>query len=228
MRKALPYVLALMAFAIVLLVLNLREIDDYEFGTETIPAPGINVSPDDYALRVLFPDLKFVHACPSCGECVHPFEILANHRVMSIHDHDGWYKLFWAGDDEYYYDDPVHMLADWGKNSSAESMAGFWTIRLRTQPPTHGPAPQHDCGRIPADFTLTYELVASEAPLEEQVHPGEGPLKVLQSFPWLTANSGHPLSLGWRSSASPRSPRPSAPAPSHDSPQPAAPPGRQI
>ena len=35
MRKALPFVVVLLGFGIVLLVLNLRERDSYEFGTET-------------------------------------------------------------------------------------------------------------------------------------------------------------------------------------------------
>ena len=163
-----------MALAIVILVLNLRESDDYEFGSETPPGPGNNVPADDFAFQRILPELKFVHACSGCGECVHPFEIVANRRVMSMRDHDGWYKLFWAADEEYFYADPIHMLADWGKNRTAESPRGSWLIRIRAGTATHRTAPAHECGQIPREILLRYELVPSEDPIEETFHSGDG------------------------------------------------------
>ena len=204
MKNAAIPVLAIAGVAILLLALNLRESDYYEFGTETPPGIGNNVDADDGAFQKIFPDLKFVHACPSCGECVHPYEIVENRRVMSIHDHDGWYKLFWAADEQYYYEDPVHMLADWGMNRTAETPRGAWKLRLRAGPATHRSAPAHECGSIPREIALAYELVSSEDPLEESFHSGDGPLRVLQSFSWLINNSGRQMSLGWRLSGAPQ------------------------
>ncbi len=198
MRKLFIVLIPVLAFAIVLLVLNLREIDNYEFGSLTPPAKGNNVDADDAAFGRLFPDLKFIHPCSGCGECTHPFEVVENHRELTIHDHNGWYKLFWAGDEDYYYSDPIHMLADWGQNRTAEDPRGSWTLRLRAGRATHPDAPAHECGQIPRDIALRYELVFSEEPLEPSFHSGDGPLKVPQTVPWLVTNPGRMVSLGWR------------------------------
>lgn len=187
----------------VVLLLNLRETDRYEFGTPTPAARGNDVPADDFAIHRIFPDMRFTHACPGCGECVHPFEIVESRRQMEMRDHDGWYKLFWAADERYFYSDPIHMLADWGNNRSAELPSGSWTLRLRAGRATHRSAPAHDCGLIPRDIALTYDLVASEDPLDETFHSGDGPLKILRTFSWLVINPGQPMSLGWRLSGSP-------------------------
>jgi hypothetical protein len=198
MKKALPFVLVFLGFGVVLLVLNLREADDYEFGSLTPPAKGTNVPIDDYAFQRIFPEFKFTHACPGCGECVHPFEVIENRRVLSMLDHDGWYKVFWAADETYFYTDPIHMLADWGNNRTAENPTGTWKIRLRAGSATHRSAPAHDCGQIPREIAVSYELVSSPDPVDEATHSGDGPMKIPQSFSWLTTNPGKPMSLGWR------------------------------
>ena len=196
---------ALLPFSIlvVLLVLNLGETDLYEFGTETPPPPGNNVDVDDPGIARIFPDMKFVHACPGCGECVHRYEVVENRRVLQMHDHDGWYKVFWARDEEYYYSDPVHLLADWGQNRTAEEPQGLWTIRVRSGPASHSTGVSHECGRLPTEIALTYRLVFSDTPLEESTYSGDGPLKVLQTFSWLVANPRKPVSLGWRLQGAP-------------------------
>jgi hypothetical protein len=199
MRKTFLVLSPVMAFAIVLLVLNVRERDYYEFGTEKPPAKGNTVTAEDAAFARIFPELKFTHACSGCGECVHPFEVVENRRVMSIHDHDGWYKLFWAADEEYYYDDPIHLLADYHQNRTAETPRGTWTIMVRAGSATHRSAPAHECGQLPRELRLSYELVMSEDPLDTAAHSGDGPLKVPQTFPWLVTNPGTRfVSLGWR------------------------------
>jgi hypothetical protein len=124
--------------------------------------------------------------------------VVENRRVLSIHDHDGWYKLFWAADEDYYYSDPIHLLADFGKNRTAETPRGTWTIRLNSGPATHRSAAAHECGQIPRDITLRYELVLSEDPLETTYHSGDGPLKIPAQFSWLVSNPGQQLCLGWR------------------------------
>ncbi|HLY10320.1 MAG TPA: hypothetical protein VKW04_13515 [Planctomycetota bacterium] len=201
--KAAAWALIPFGALIVLLVLNLNEIDHYEFGTETPPAPGNNVDADDPGFSRIFPERSFVHACPGCGECVHRYEILENRRVLQMVDHDGWYKLFWAGDDLYYYSDPVHLIADWGQNRTAESPTGTWTIRVRTAAATHAPGAPHECGRLPREISLTYALTFSDAPLDDTPYSGDGPMKILQAFSWLTSNSGRPVSLGWRLQGAP-------------------------
>jgi hypothetical protein len=187
----------------VLLLFNLNETDRYEFGTEAPPAPGNNVDPEDAAFNRVFPDLKYVHACPGCGECVHRLEIVENRRVLTLHDHDGWYKVFWARDEEYSYLDPVHLLADWGQNRTAEQPRGLWTIRVRSGPATHPDGAAHDCGRLPKEISLRYDLDFSDAPLDDTTWSGDGPIKVLQTFSWLFTNPGKPVSLGWRLSGAP-------------------------
>src|SRR5204863_10069054 len=117
--------------------LNLGETDRYEFGTEQFPPKGNNVDADDGGFARIFPELRFVHACAGCGECVHRFEIVDNRSVLSMRDHDGWYKVFWAKDEVYYYSDPVHLLADWGNNWTAEKPEGMWSIRVRSGPASH-------------------------------------------------------------------------------------------
>ena len=81
MKKILPFVLVLLSVGILLLVLNLREADDYEFGTLAPPAKGSNVTPDDFAFQRVFPEFRFTHVCSGCGECVHPFEVIENRRT---------------------------------------------------------------------------------------------------------------------------------------------------
>lgn len=204
MRKAALVALPPLAFGIVVLLLNLREADEYEFGSLKPPGRASNVTADDFAIQRVFPDLRFTHACAGCGECVHPFEIVENRRTLSMRDHDGWHKAFWAADEQYHYEDPVHLLADWGKNRTAELPQGSWSIRLRAGRSTHGNAPSHDCGRIPREISLAYELVAAENPLDESFHSGDGPLKILQTFTWIVTNPQKPMSLSWRLLDAPR------------------------
>jgi hypothetical protein len=183
---------------LVILILNLREAHDYEFGSLKPQGNGSNVTPDDFASQRVFPEFRFTHACAGCGECVHPFEVVENRRTLQMLDHHAWYMLLWAADKIYYYSDPIHMLADWGRNRTAENPAGTWTIRLRAGSATHRSAPSHDCGAIPREIAVTYELVSSPDPLEETYHSGDGPIKILRTFSWLTTNPGKPMSLGWQ------------------------------
>lgn len=202
--KALAWALIPLGALVVLLLFNLTESDHYEFGTETPPGPGNNVDADDPGFARIFPEMKFVHACPGCGECIHRYDILENRRVLQMNDHDGWYKVFWAADDMYYYSDPVHMLADWAQNKTAETPFGTWTIRLRTSEASHAKGAAHDCGRIPREIALTYALEFSESPLDDTTYSGDGPLKVLQTFSWVHAHPGKPVSLGWRLQGAPK------------------------
>jgi hypothetical protein len=201
--KAFAWALIPLGALVVLLLFNLTESDHYEFGTETPLPPGNNVDAEDSGLARIFPELKFVHACAGCGECVHRYEIVENRRVLQMVDHDGWYKVFWAADDLYYYTDPVHLIADWAQNRTAQAPTGIWTIRLRTAAATHLPGAAHDCGQLPREISLTYALDFSDAPLDDTTYSGDGPLKVLQTFSWLYANPGRPVALGWKLQGAP-------------------------
>lgn len=201
--KALLWALLPLGTLAVLLLFNLNETDRYEFGTAATPAAGNSVDVDDPGFARLFPEMRFVHACPGCGECVHRFEVLENRRILSLRDHDGWYKVFWARDETYYYDDPVQLTADWGANRTAEAPTGTWSIRVRSGPATHPAGQAHDCGLLPREIALTYALDFSDAPLDDTSWSGDGPLKVLQTFAWLTSYSGKSISLGWRLQGAP-------------------------
>ena len=140
---------ALLGAAIVILVLNLLERDVYEHGELAPPPPGSNVPDDDALFTRLFPR-EFVHTCATCGECRHPYEIVENRRAMSLRDRDGWYRLFWARDETYHYDDPVYLAAGY-QNRTAEDPSGTWLIRARIGPPAHASSAPHTCPEIPGE-----------------------------------------------------------------------------
>src|SRR5262245_32851417 len=153
MKRALPWaVVGLLAFLVVVLLLNLREKDYYDGGSLTPPADdGASL---DNVLSSLAPR-TLVHVCPKCGECTHPVEIFENRRTLTLRDHDGWYKLFWAGDDTYYFEDPI-FLAACLQNRTARDPAGEWRIAARVGPATHAKGEPHACGEILREFHVQY------------------------------------------------------------------------
>lgn len=181
--------MGLMAAAIVILVLNLLERDVYEHGSLTPPPPGSNV-PDDDALFTRLPR-EFIHRCATCGDCSHPLEIVENRRVMTLRDHDGWYRLFWAADEIYHYEDPVY-LAQGLQNPSARDPEGTWLIRARIGPPAHGASAPHACPEVPGEKAWLYQFFLSERPIE----PPEG-LQVL-AYRCRATHRPPVIHLGWR------------------------------
>jgi len=164
MKRAVPWVLmGLMAFLIAVLLLNLREKDYYDGGSLT-PPDGDGPSLDNLLPSLVPP--KFVHVCPTCGECTHPIEIVENRRTLTLRDHDGWYKLFWAGDETYYFDDLV-FLAACLENSTSRQPKGDWIIRTRVGAPTHSVGNPHECGQILQEFMVWYALVTTTGPVRE-------------------------------------------------------------
>lgn len=139
-------VLGILAAAIVLLVLNLLEADEYPtaFGATR----GADELPSWFLAAV-------EHPCPTCGPCAHRFETAESRIVVTITDHDGWYRLFWAGADTYVYDDPA-MVGGALRNRTAELASGTWTIRGRFVPAA--PHPGHECTPAPRDVELRYRL----------------------------------------------------------------------
>jgi hypothetical protein len=163
LRFAVPA--SLLLFTLLVLLLNLRENDCYERGSLT-PPRGDTVTGEDGTFRRIIPE-TIAHPCPVCGDCAHPVEILQNRRVFSLRDHDGWYKIFWAGDETYYWDDPPFFAASL-RNATARDPRGTWTIRGRLGPPAHGAAPPPSGAPAPGEFLLEYELVVSPSPLPEE------------------------------------------------------------
>lgn len=151
-------VLAILAFAIVLLVLNLRERDLYLEGKSAPPPGPVNLDPTDATLSWL--SLTTVH-----DGCEHKLEILENHRWMRIRDHDGWYRLFWAGDDLYYFDDPSPFGVALG-NPTAREASGEWRIHARYV---------HETCPLRPEIRARYSLVAASATAHE---PQAVPLEI--------------------------------------------------
>lgn len=199
LRFAVPA--SLLLFAILVLWLNLGERDSYERGSLT-PPPGDTVPPEEGLFRRIIPE-TVTHSCPVCGDCTHPVEILQNRRVFSLRDHDGWYKLFWAGDETYYWDDPVFFAASL-RNATARDPRGAWTIRGRLGPPAHKDAPTPSRAPAPGEFLLEYELVVSPSPIPEEPPSGEGTLlpipRTLDHFSFYPDVPHQPylLHFGWR------------------------------
>ncbi len=200
-RPAFAAAVASLLAAIAILILNLREKDNYEGGSLE-PPRGDNVPPEDGTLRRIVPE-TISHPCPVCGDCTHPVEMLRNFRELSIRDHDEWYRLFWAGDEIYHYDDPPLFAASL-RNSTARDPRGTWAIRARLGPPTHGAVPQHACTPAPSEFEIKYELVVST----DHIEPGP-PVRAgaFLSFPsaidWFSfypdrSHMPYVLRFGWR------------------------------
>jgi hypothetical protein len=167
MKRSIPWVLiALMGFAVLCLALSTREIDFYDGGS-LAPVEG------DPSLDPVFPRLlaqEYRHSCPTCGECVHPIEIVMNKRALTLRDYDGWYKLFWAADETYHFEDPVFLAANL-LNRTARDPSGGWTIGATAGPASHAKAAPHDCGRIPTGIFLQYRLVTSPTPIRDEPIP---------------------------------------------------------
>jgi len=97
-------VLALLAFAALVLFLHYQEGDNYALGSRT-PAPD---SPDTPWLPA---DLK----------------LTKNERAAWLVDHNGWHHLWKAGDRRWHYTDIAHLNEDL-KNRSAGEPGGEWIL----------------------------------------------------------------------------------------------------
>lgn len=198
MRRIPPWIpVPALGFIAATLVLSLLEGDTYPEGKLERPAP-MEVPDDDPVFRRILPS-QFVHACPACGECTHPVETLRNRRALSLPDRDGWFKLFWAGDDLYHFEDPVFLAASMA-NPTAGEPRGTWSIRARVGPARHGDSGPHACTAAPSEIALDYELVVSEPPIQEA---RAGPSALFAQFDWFTygyhvARRPSLLHFGWR------------------------------
>jgi hypothetical protein len=192
--------LAGLAAAAFLLALNHFEPDVYENGSPEPPPPGSNVEADDPLLERALPR-ELRHECPDCGPCIHPLILLENRRTMSLVDHDGWYRLFWAGDDRYWYDDPVWLAQGLSRRTAGEA-EGSWRIRAKAGPARHAGGRKHACGAVAEEIEVDYALVVgadSGTADEDEV----GGVRIATFLPWLlqrvdTEAGPRTLSLGWK------------------------------
>lgn len=182
--------LAALTAAALLLALNYFEPDTYE---NFVPAPsGPNVDKHDGLLWRVLPE-AFLHSGPDGKPCRHPVELVESRRVMTLTDHDGWYRLFWAGDDEYFFDDPVFLVAAMNKRTSGAAQ-GQWTIRVRAASKT--------CGLKTEEASLNYVLEVGPEPAAAEPVDIAG-LSVPRVLTWLvqrvdTANGPRLVTVAWR------------------------------
>jgi hypothetical protein len=189
MNRWLPWLLtALGAFVAFALFLNTREKDYYEYGSLSPVAGHPELDP-------VFPHLvptELKHDCPSCGACVHPVEVIRNERSLSLRDHDGWYKLFWAGDETYHFEEVQHLAASY-ENRTARDPEGTWTLHFRAGPPPHERAAPHDCGPFRSEFIWIYRLRVNEVRGEPSAALGPGLV-----FPYSGNKLPPLLHFGWQ------------------------------
>jgi hypothetical protein len=146
-------ILAVLAAALALLVLNHLEVDEYP------SAIGATRGERDLPSWLV---TTFEHACPTCGTCAHRFEAAESKITVTITDRDGWYRLFWAADEVYTYDDPA-MIGGALRNRTAELTEGTWTIRGTFVATKHD---QHECTPAAGDVELRYKLHRGEMPAD--------------------------------------------------------------
>ena len=177
MRAMAPWILfPLGAFAVVVLILNILERDVYAFGKPP-ESPTPVVDENDPVFRQILPD-HVEHPCDTCGTCSHPVETIESLRILTVIDHDGWYRLFWAENDTYWFDDPAH-LGEAFRNPTAETCRGTWTIRAKVKAP-------HACREIPDTIRLRYELFMSEDPIDLDPVPMKPVLEPPKTVPMMT------------------------------------------
>jgi hypothetical protein len=156
---------AAMGFMTVVFILNLRHGGPQAYyGASPTPVTP-DLSGDPVLARMIPSEIK--HSCPTCGECVHPVEILENRRTLSVTDHHRWFQLFNAADRTWYFEDPV-FLAGCLTNLSAGEPKGFWYVRARIGPARHERGTPHECGSIASEFDAAYELCSLSTPYEEE------------------------------------------------------------
>lgn len=171
------------------LYLNFLEKDYYPPALEAAPEPLAAGGPP------WLPALLF-HGCPACGACAHGLRIEESRILVTVTDHDGWYRLFWAGSETYRYDDPAYVRgALFNPSASAE---GLWVIRGAYEP-VAPPGLAHPCTAAPAGFELRYRFrhgTYPSAPEGVATDPS-AVLGVPLRFRWMTSGLAGETLDGW-------------------------------
>jgi hypothetical protein len=119
---------SLLAFAAVVLWLNLKEPDLYDHALPGEPAGPVNQETPKWLPEGV--------------------ELSENLLKVRVEDGDGWYRLFWAGSETYWFDDAAYFAGAL-VNRYSRMVEGRWTLKG-----TLGGKP----------FALTYELRETAAP----------------------------------------------------------------
>jgi hypothetical protein len=173
MRVALPVAaLALLAFTALVLFLNTRENDVYAHGALT--PPEADVDPPPWLPRAI------AHPCPECVFCVHVLEIARCRLVTKVVDRDGWYRLFWAGSETYYFTDPAYLVGALN-NATCGAPEGEWVIEGRYAP---WPRDAHDCPPAAGAFRLRFALRYGDFPGESPTLDPTKSLGLPRNAPW--------------------------------------------
>jgi hypothetical protein len=154
LRRRLIPILALavfLAFLIVVLYLNLHELDFYPGGSTEPPTGNSSFTPPWFPETIIREGREY------------RLELKENRLELVLQDRDGWYRLFWAGDDTYYYSDPGHFSGGL-KNRTAHSPAGTWTTSA-----VYVPTSAEETVEFPLIYIAEYRIVANPKNL-----PGEG------------------------------------------------------
>lgn len=139
-------ILATLAAAIAILVLNHLEVDEYPDGLGSIPVDRDLPS---------WLSTTLDHPCETCKACPHKFETAESRLAVTVTDRDGWYRLSWAGSESYAYDDAALVGAAL-RNRTAELKDGTWTIRGRYLPAERHET--HSCTPAAGEVDLRYRL----------------------------------------------------------------------
>lgn len=152
-------ILPALAAAILLLILNLSEADIYVGG---LPEPPKEPPSADMGLP---PGLSREVVCDcACEHCHHLARVESAATLYKVVDADGWYRLFWSGDDTYYFDDLSYFLNAL-ENRTWKEASGVRILYIVYQRGCPEDEPQHACSsEIPVRVRLQYRLALGGMP----------------------------------------------------------------
>jgi len=143
-----------LAAVIGILALNLSETDFYFGGTTEKPTdpPPLTMG--------LPPGISREVVCPcACEHCHHLARVESAATIYQIDDADGWYRLFWAGDDTYYFTDVSYFLTAL-ENRTWRQATGWRVLVIAFERSCPEEEPRHECSKETLSrVTLTYRLV---------------------------------------------------------------------
>lgn len=145
--------------AILLLLLNVAEVDVYVGG---MPEPPKDPPTADMGLPLGL-SRELVCEC-ACEHCRHQARVESAATIYKVIDADGWYRLFWCGDDTYYFDDVSYFLNAL-ENRTWKEASGVRILYIVYERACSEDKPRHACSTgIPARVKLQYRLVLGGIP----------------------------------------------------------------
>lgn len=166
---------AFLAALLALLWLNLQESDVYFEGTDEPVRPASAGGWEPPA--GLTPEYRCgCEACGAEGGCVYAARVLDAASVYRVVDGDGWYRLFWAGDDTYYFADVSRFLSAM-ENRSWSRAEGVRRYDIAYERRCSYSGGEHACADpVPVRVRLAYTLVLGPPPAAEPIR--DGPLEI--------------------------------------------------